>query len=81
MNQHGLQEGAQIIDDLDERLGRDFKPVAVPEGIVLPDCEEHRTLQDKLFGLVGDAESVEQSLERVTGKENLKIGLFGAGAC
>ena len=50
------------------------------EGIVLPDCEEHRTLQDKPFALVGDAESVEQSLERVTGKENLKIGLFDAGA-
>ena len=30
--------------------------------------------------LVGDAESVEQSLERVTGEENLKIGLFDARA-
>ena len=35
------------------------------EGIVLPDGEEHRTLQDKPLALVRDAESLEQSLERV----------------
>ena len=44
------------------------------EGVVLPDGEEHRNLQDKPLALVGDAESVEQSLKRVTRKENLNIG-------
>ena len=34
------------------------------EGIVLPDGEEHRTLQDKLLAMVGDAEAVEESLKR-----------------
>src|SRR3546814_20282863 len=50
------------------------------EGIVSPGGEKHRPLQDKPFALIGDAEAVEQPLERVACEEDLKVSLLRAGA-